>query len=121
MVVIGIGQAGCNIVSCFSKGHKKILFDISKFPSTLKTVEDFESRCPSFKKELSFRQKECWVFVSGAGKVAGATLRILEKIKTKKINVVYICTDPDMSTPIQLKRNKVVFNVLQQYARLCYK
>jgi len=117
MVVIGIGQAGCNVVSCFSKGHKKILFSADKFPSTCKKVEDYEDRCPVFKKELSFRAKECWVFVSGAGKVSGATLRILEKIKNKKINVVYLFPDPLLATPIQLKRNKVAYNVLQQYAR----
>lgn len=117
MVVIGIGGAGCHIASCFSKGHKKILLNIDKFPSTCKKVEDFEAKCPAFKKELSFRQKECWVIVSGAGKVAGATLRILEKIKNKTINVVYICPDPLLATPIQLKRHKVVFNVLQEYAR----
>ena len=117
MVVIGIGAAGCNVVSCFTKGHKKILFDIDKFPSTCTKAEDFEKKCPAFKKELSFREKECWVFVSGAGKVAGATLRILEKIKDKKINVVYISPDSLLATPIQTRRNKVVFNVLQEYAR----
>jgi hypothetical protein len=117
MVVIGIGEAGCKIASCFSKGHKKILLDIDKFPSTCKKVEDFESKCPSFKKELTFRQKECWVFVCGAGKVSGATLRILEKIKTKKINIVYICPDPILATPIQLKRHKVAINILQEYVR----
>ncbi len=117
MVVIGIGQAGCNIISHFSKGHKKIKIDIEKFPSTCKKTEDFEAKCPSLKKELNFRANECWVFLCGAGKVAGATLRILEKIRNKKINIVYISPDPDMSTPIQLKRHRVVYNVLQEYTR----
>jgi len=117
MVVIGIGQAGCNIASCFSKNNKKILFDEDKFPSTCKTVEDYESKCPAFKKELGFRAKECWALVCGASAVSGATLRILEKIKNKKVNVVYICPDELLSTPLQLKRHKVCFNVLQQYTR----
>ena len=30
MVVIGIGQAGCNIASCFSKSHRKILIDVER-------------------------------------------------------------------------------------------
>ena len=93
------------------------MFDVTKFPSTCKTVEQFEEKCPSFKKELSFRQKECTVVLSGAGKVAGATLKILEKIKDKKINIVYICPDPSMSNDIELKRHRVVFNVLQEYTR----
>jgi hypothetical protein len=117
VVIIGIGQAGCNIASCFSKGHKKVLLNAKKFPSTCKTVESYEAKCPTFKKELSFKEKDCWVITNGAGKVSGATLRILEKIKDKKVNLVYICPDPLLSTPIQLKRHKVAFNVLQQYTR----
>ena len=117
MVVIGIGTAGCNVASCFSKGNKKILINRDKFPKTCKTVEDYENKCPSLKKELTFSQKECWVFVCGASKTSGATLRILEKIKNKKLNVVYLVPDSLFSTPIQIKQNRVAFNVLQQYAR----
>jgi hypothetical protein len=90
MVVIGIGTAGCKVANSFSKGHKKILIGPDKFPKTCKTVEDYENKCPSLKKELTFSQKECWVFVCGASKTSGATLRILEKIKNKKLNVVYL-------------------------------
>ncbi len=89
MVIIGLGKAGCNIASWFGKGHKKILFDASKFPSTCKKTEDYEAKCPAFKKELSFKEKECYFVLSGAGKIAGASLRIMEKIKDKKINVIY--------------------------------
>lgn len=117
MVVIGIGTAGCKIVNAFNKGHKKILIGQDKFPKTCKTVEDYENKCPSLKKELTFSQKECWVFVCGASKTSGATLRILEKIKSKKLNVVYVTPDNLLSTPIQIKQNKVAFNVLQQFAR----
>jgi len=57
------------------------------------------------------------VFVCGASKTSGATLRILEKIKSKKLNVVYMTPDNLLSTPTQIKQNKVAFNVLQQFAR----
>ena len=117
MVVIGIGTAGCKIANCFSKGHKKILIGPDKFPKICKTVEDYESKCPSLKKELTFSQKECWVFVCGASKTSGATLRILEKIKNKKLNVVYMVPDSLLSTPTQLKQDRVAFNVLQEFAR----
>ena len=117
MVVIGIGTAGCKVANSFSKGHKKILIGPDKFPKTCKTVEDYENKCPSLKKELTFSQKECWVFVCGASKTSGATLRILEKIKNKKLNVVYMIPDSLLSTPTQIKQDKVAFNVLQQFAR----
>jgi hypothetical protein len=117
MVVIGIGTAGCKVANSFSKGHKKILIGPDKFPKTCKSVEDYENKCPSLKKELTFSQKECWVFVCGASKTSGATLRILEKIKNKKLNVVYLVSDDLLSTPTQIKQDKVAFNVLQQFAR----
>ena len=117
MVIIGIGTAGCKVTNSFSNGHKKILIGPDKFPKTCKTVEDYESKCPSLKKELTFSQKECWVFVCGASKTSGATLRILEKIRNKKLNVVYMTPDSLLSTPTQIKQNKVAFNVLQQFAR----
>lgn len=117
MVVIGIGTAGCKVAKSFSKGHKKILIGPDKFSKTCKVVEDYEDKCPSLKKELTFTQKECWVFVCGASKTSGATLRILEKIKNKTLNVVYLTPDNLLSTPTQIKQNKVAFNVLQQYAR----
>ena len=81
MVVIGIGTAGCKVASCFSKGHKKILIGPDKFPKGCQTVEDYENKCPSLKKELTFSQKECWVFVCGASKTSGATLRIFREDK----------------------------------------
>jgi hypothetical protein len=117
MVIIGIGTAGCKVANSFSKGHKKILIGPDKFPKTCKSVEDYEEKCPSLKKELTFSQKECWVFVCGASKTSGATLRILEKIKNKTLNVVYLTPDHLLSTPTQVKQDKVAFNVLQQYAR----
>jgi hypothetical protein len=69
------------------------------------------------KKELTFSAKECWIFVCGASKTSGATLRILEKIKNKKLNVVYMTPDNLLSTPTQTKQDKVAFNILQQFAR----
>jgi len=117
MVLIGIGNAGSNIINEFSDQHKKITITAKDFPKKCKKVEDYEKFCPTFKKQLSFTEEECWVFMSGSGKVAGCSLRILESIKEKKVNIVYVCPDMTMCNPIQLKRHKVCFNVLQEYTR----
>ena len=55
--------------------------------------------------------------VCGGSKCSSATLRLLETIKHKKINVVYICPDSDMAGPRVMKRHKVVCNILQEYTR----
>ena len=117
MVLIGIGNAGANLINEFGKQHKKITITAEDFPKRCKKTEDYEQYCPNFTKKLKFSQDECWVALCGAGKVAGCTLAVLEKIKSKKINIIYICPDKTMSNPIQSKRHKVCFNVLQEYAR----
>jgi len=117
MVLIGLGSAGTGIINCFSGEYKKISIVESDFPIKCKTEEDFEKYCPKFKKELSFKENECWFVVCGASKCSSASLHILQTIKNKKINVIYVCPDPDLAGPTLLKRHKIVFNVLQEYTR----
>jgi hypothetical protein len=117
MVLIGLGSAGTGIVNSFSGVHTKICITESDFPSKCKKEEDFEEHCPKFKKQLSFKQDECWFVLCGASKCSSATLRLLETIKKKKINIIYVCPDPDLSGPTLMRRHKVVYNVLQEYTR----
>tara|TARA_R110000824_G_C15050046_1_gene661322 strand:+ start:69 stop:881 length:813 start_codon:yes stop_codon:yes gene_type:complete len=117
MVLIGIGQAGHNLIQEFGEHHKKISILAKDFPKKCKKVEDYEEFCPSFTKRLKFTDDECWVALCGAGKVSGCTLRALESIKHKSINIIYIYPDPNMITPMQAKRNYHSFNVMQQYTR----
>ena len=117
MVLIGIGNAGHKLINSFSDHHKKISITAEDFPSTCKKTEDYEEYCPDFGDRLKFEDEECWVALCGAGKVAGCTLRALETIKHKKINIIYVYPDTTLCNSIQLKRNRVLFNVLQQYTR----
>ena len=117
MVLIGIGNAGNKLINTFGDQHKKISIVADDFPKKCRKTEDYEEFCPNFTKKLKFSGDECWVALCGAGKVAGCTLKVLESIKNKKINILYICPDPTMVTPIQAKRHKVVFNVLQEFTR----
>ena len=117
MVLIGIGNAGCNLINEFGNQHKKICITANDFPKKCSSSEDYEEYCPKFTKKLKFNEDECWVALCGSGKVPGCTLKILETLKHKKINVIYIYPDLTLANSIQQKRNKVVFGVLQQYVR----
>ena len=117
MVLVGVGKAGCDLVDEFTKSHKKIHISIKDFPKKCSTAEEFEKFCPNLTKKLKFAEKECWVVLCGTDKVAGATLRMLESIKNKIINIIYVYPDPTLSTPMQMKRHNVVSGVLQQYTR----
>ena len=55
--------------------------------------------------------------VEGGDPISGVILSLLEKIKNTKISVLYVCPDPDVSSLVQMRDNKIVFNILQEYAR----
>jgi len=122
MVVIGLGSAGAGIVNNFSDSYTRVTIVESDFPKSCVKEEDFEAKCPNFfrSKKPKFKNlkfDECWFFVCGGSKCSSATLRILETIKDKKINIGYVFPDLEWATPQVTKRHKVVFNVLQEYAR----
>jgi len=115
VVVIGIGSAGEAIARKFEKWpqYKVILPKIPVFDS----VEEYEEGCPCFSELFEDIEGEVWFVVCGAGKIAGATLRVLEQLKQHKLKALCVCPDPDLLSVVEAKRQKVVFGVLQQYAR----
>ena len=119
MVIIGIGSVGCKIATLFKKykNYKIIEVDVGKGLKKYSSVEDYEEKTPKFKTRLKFTGPEAWVILSGANVASGCTLKVLEQIKNKKINIAYIYPDGLNSTPTQMKMNKVVFNILQEYTR----
>ena len=119
MLIVGLGKAGCNIARLFKK-HKQYhveLLDEDKGIEKCDTVEGYDAVDFNVRKKALKTASEGILFVCGSGKVAGATLRILEAFKHVKMTVVYIKPDLDFAASDELKRNKVHFNVLQQYAR----
>tara|TARA_R100001443_G_scaffold114426_1_gene130421 strand:+ start:104 stop:910 length:807 start_codon:yes stop_codon:yes gene_type:complete len=116
-VLIGLGKAGCAIVNKFSDDHKKITIDAGSELPEFDSPELYEQKLSNYKHLLDFDEDECYFFVCGAGKVSAASLRLLELIQTKKINLVYIYPEEIMLSTTQRKLNRVAFNVFQQYAR----
>ena len=119
MLIIGLGEAGCNIADLF-KQHKQyevVLLDEGKGIKKQKTVEDYDSIEYKPRRKAIKSATEGILFVCGSGKIAGATLRVLEALKHAKMTVVYIYPDLEFATDIERKRNKVHFNVLQEFTR----
>ena len=119
MVIIGLGKAGTNIANLFKvdKNYKVLTYDGGDNVPAQSSAEEYESKFTK-KRELSrIKNKTVWLFVCGAGKVAGATLRLLEQVKDNKINVVYIVPDLSILSDQAKKRHKVTSGVLQEYAR----
>jgi len=112
-VLIGLGNAGCAIVNKFSDNYKKITIDAGSELPEFGSPEHYEEKLTDYKHLLDFEEEECYFFVCGAGKVSAASLRLLELIQTKKINIVYVYPEEVMLSATQKKLNRVAFNVFQ--------
>ncbi len=55
--------------------------------------------------------------MSGAGDISGAALRILDQLKSNKIDIVYIKPDVTQLSEQQVLKERLCFGVLQQYTR----
>jgi len=125
--VIGLGSAGCNIAEKFEQleNYKILLFDDEiegdncfSLP-TRYSPEEYELAVP---ENLDILQPEnieddILFIVGGSGKISCASLKILEQIKTKKINVLYIKPDSDLLSSTGMMLDRLVFNVLQEYTK----
>ena len=125
MNILGLGTAGCKIakklenypqyntffIDVKNDGGYKNFFKIEEES----THEDYESNYKSI--NLQNIIGETTLVTAGTGKITGLLLRLLEQLKNHKLTVLYI--KPDMSTASEnaVLREKVVFGILQQYAR----
>ena len=119
MLIFGIGQAGCNIAKLFKK-HKTyqvVLLDEDQGLPKKLTVEDYDSIEYKVPKTWLTKHSEALIILSGCGKIAGSTLRVLEPLKELKLTVCYIIPELDYLSSEAKLRHKVHFNVLQEFAR----
>jgi hypothetical protein len=119
MLILGLGNAGCKIAELFkqqSQYHVELL-DEGKGIKKQNCVEDYDSINYKPRKKAVKQASEGILFVCGSGKIAGATLRVLEGVKDTKMKVVYLYPDLEFASTKEKKRNRVHFSVLQQYAR----
>ena len=123
MKVIGLGSACCNIARAFSKfpqyeaygidAHKDADITIKK----RKTHEEYDEHFPNLKRKLKFSNNDVVVALCGSGAISGGILRLLEQIQNNNITVLYIQPDLTISSELQRRQEKVVRNVLQEFAR----
>tara|TARA_A100001515_G_scaffold24044_1_gene18525 strand:- start:5887 stop:6717 length:831 start_codon:yes stop_codon:yes gene_type:complete len=124
MNIVGLGRPGCLIASTFAKYDNYNIFcvDTAKIgQGTFLKVkqqnchEDYEKNY----KKLNFSKckGETLVILSGAGKISGCVLRILEQLKDESVEVLYVKPGNSKLTGQSFVRDKIVYGVLQEYAR----
>jgi len=128
--VIGLGETGCRIADQFADYEQYKIYKVGVGLKGLKKngiyslpeyndPEKYEQECPSFKNFFKDVQGEILFVVNGAEYISGASLRILETLKSTKckVNILYIRPDVGYIPEKNEMNERVVFNVLQEYAR----
>lgn len=117
--LIGLGNTGSSLVKMLEKfeQYEVITIDSGKEVKEYSSPEEYEQNCPTFKKLFKNLGQEIYLFVSASGNISGATLRILEQLQGKDINVVCICSDPVTLSSVGNLQQNLVSGVLQEYAR----
>ena len=126
--LIGIGDAGCNVVSLFENHREYNCFLFSedqentKYTRKLSKVakaEDCEGKAP---KLSSYKTKEAiqdrvQVFLCGSSFSANYTLAILQQIRDREMDIFYIKPDVDLLIGNSKLQERAIFGILQEYAR----
>jgi len=119
MVIIGLGKAGCAVAKLFKqhKTYQVVLLDEGKGIKKCNTVEEYDEIEYNPPKTWLKKHSEALVITCGSGKVSGAILRVLEPLKSLRTTVCYIVPELDYLSSDAKKRNRVHFNVLQEFTR----
>lgn len=120
MILVGLGEAGKNIVKLFkphTKNYKVIILDEDDGIEKRNTAEEYDEHEVKIKSRGLKSHSEGILFVCGSGKVAGASLRVLEALQSHKMSVVYITPDLEFSSQKEKLRHRAHFGILQEFAR----
>jgi len=121
--IIGLGNAGARLAGCFSKfpQYNCVSIDSEKTSDITikkrKTHEEYDAKFPNVKRRLKLTDEPVLVVLCGAGAISGGILRLLEQLQDLPLSVLYIHPDTDLLSEVQKMQERVVRNVLQQYAR----
>ena len=125
--VIGVGGVGIKVAKNFEKfpqynvvclddqdtGHEhQIVLEKQKKPEL---YEESFKRLPSPIKKVIKDKVIC--VVSGASLVSSVILRFLYELRDKQITIMYIRPETDLLNDTKKKQERVIFSVLQEYAR----
>ena len=126
MNIIGLGQAACNVATYFKNLPQYRVFYIDSTQpryegAFLKVDEmsDHEAYEQNYKK-LNMRKvpkQETTLVVTGGSRISGITLRLLEQLKNRTINILYIKPDLSTSPRSVVMQERLTFGILQQYTR----
>ena len=125
--IIGVGNAASAIADLFTdiKQYKVYKLNSSiekntKYNLKLKKFtqpEDYERNIPNVGKFFKDLSDNVQIFVVGGSFSSNYTLGLLEQIKNKSVDLIYIQPDTELLTGLPVLIENTTFGVLQEYAR----
>ena len=125
--VVGLGTAASAIVEKFKDISQYEVYQLnsdikrtSKRKFRLKTYanpEEYEQNIPDLSKFFADIGEKIQFFIAGSSKSSSYALGILEQLKDKSVDVIYIKPDTELLTGNPVLLENMVFGVLQEYAR----
>lgn len=125
--IIGLGNAASAIAELFSDIAQYNVFKLNssiqrntKYNFKLKKFEkpeEYEDNIPDLKKFFSNVTDKVQFIVVGGSFSSNYSLGILEQLKDKKVDIIYVQPDTELLTGYPVLVENVAFGVLQEYAR----
>ena len=125
--VIGLGNAASAIVDCFKDTPQYDVFKLndqvkksSKYNFKIKSFdepEQYEANIPNLQKFFSNVNENVQFFVVGGSYSSNYSLGVLEQLRDKKVDLIYVQPDTELLTGTPLLVENTTFGVLQEYAR----
>lgn len=117
--LVGIGNTGTKIVENLSQYPQYNIYKIDEGLNIAKQTspENYEKKCPSFKKMFSKSKGDFYIFLSASGNISGILLRLLEQLKSNSLNVLVVTTDPKLLSVTGKLQQNLVIGIMKEYAR----
>tara|TARA_R100000008_G_C3529197_1_gene138312 strand:+ start:19 stop:858 length:840 start_codon:yes stop_codon:yes gene_type:complete len=125
--IVGIGNAASRIAEKFKQTRNYKVYVMndqvernSKYKFKLKSYEspeEYENNIPNVSKFFDPTGDHIQIFIVGSSFSSNYSLGILQQLKDKKIDIFFVQPDSELMTGLPKLVDKVVFSVLQEYAR----
>ena len=125
--IVGLGNAASSIAELFADIKQYKVFKLNskvekntKYKYKLKsfeTPEEYENNIPNLENFFSSVTDRVQFIIVGGSFSSNYSLGILQQLKDKKIDIVYVQPDTELLTGYPVLIENTTFGVLQEYAR----
>lgn len=116
--ILYFGKEAYELDSYFKKRGFEYKNELISLDTSINEPESIETHFESYQPSLQVDDSnQLWAILVAGNAINFGSLSVLEKFDKKLINVVYIIPDMVYKTDFAKKTHKIVYNVLQEYAR----